>query len=181
MKQEKCKVVAHEMHYFMKAAALIYLAVLTTGCVKSTQIYDGAEAPREYAVLSSIWLWPESRVSVRVAAINRELVDMERTSEFLMPPGKHIIWLRLSGGRGYELSGQYLRVLQEAGTTVSDVAIEFDFKALHSYIPRAWIADNKVSLGIVDMGQGFNIECMPLRKAVRFFEKNPAGDCPVPE
>lgn len=136
----------------------VCICVVISGCsVTSKKVYDGVEKPPEHhAVLSSLGLYKEDHLSLIVTAISGKDVDTNRTSEFLLLPGDYTIKIRAL----HDLKGLAFISWKEATLEVPLHAV-----AGHTYIPKGYIKDQKISVDFSDLGISYPRGCLPLRQA----------------
>jgi len=109
-------------------------------------------------------------LSVYVVEIDGKPVDTQRTSEFLMAPGTHVIKVRVWHDLRWGVSAQ--RVTDKSSAAIINVSskeafieIPKDFAAGHTYIPNAQLLGERASAFLDDVGTDFKQECMPLRRS----------------
>ncbi len=92
--------------------------------------------------------------------IDGKEVDQNRTSEFIVLPGKHEVklWVR----KDVRFSSNGVGRVMEWKEAYLDVPVIA--QAGHTYIPFVELVEAKVVGTFRDMGINYKIECMPLRR-----------------
>lgn len=147
----------------LKLTAVICLScVLLSGCGLSTgRLYEGPELkPNEESVISSVGIYPERALVLRVKTIDGNAVEQTRTSEFLIRPGRHDISVEVQKDRKVSMLGG---VITDSSLKAT-ILVTLHTEPGHTYIPNARIEGEKAYAVLEDAGVDFNRECMPLRR-----------------
>lgn len=140
-------------------ACAFFIAALLSGCaLQAVQMYDGnAKTSSEQAVLASQGLYVEKRLALTVVAINGKEVPKNRTADYLLLPGTHVV--TLDAYHDQKVEGLLLTWKRAM------IDVKLNAKAGHSYMPQAEIQGDTFEPSFLDLGTSFQRGCMPLRVA----------------
>ncbi|NQD36367.1 hypothetical protein HPT27_04960 [Permianibacter sp. IMCC34836] len=143
----------------MRHILLVLVITLMCGCAPAAfKMYSGSDLPRtDFAVISALGLYPESRMSLQIKEINGKPVNDTTAAEFHVLAGDYKILLKAFADFNPSATS----------STWKDAFIEVSVSVEngHTYIPNFTRIDDKVSVHFDDKGVGFKKECLPLYQA----------------
>ena len=142
-----------------KLASVLFPLIVSSCSIVPAKMYsDPIHERSKDAVISSLGLYPERKLSLTVVSINGKAVNTTRTAEFLLNPDIYKVTIRVLN----DLHAGYPNV------SWKEVTLEAEVNALagHTYIPNAEISGESVSLKFDDMGMNYPQSCLPLYQFV---------------
>lgn len=153
----------------MKSPYIFLFALFLSACGTTTvKFYEGKELPPgEQSVLSSMGLYPERKLALRVTAINGN--PIEPSYEILLQPGAYTISVLVD----HDANISYMPLTYSVKRT--NIQVPLTAIAGHTYIPNGTIENGTPKLFFDDAGLDFNRECMPLRRYTNQSSNSAAG------
>lgn len=157
----------------IKIFLFILFGSVLSGCALQTEkMYQGDRLRSdEEVVLAGQGLFTDRRLSLTVVAIDGQKLSINRTAEFLLAPGRHVV--TVAAYHDQRMQGN-LVTWKQATMDVELYAI-----AGHSYMPQADINSDLIKAYMLDLGTSFPRGCMPLRRVFPSrSDIEVPGDCP---
>jgi hypothetical protein len=144
----------------IRLLAIIAIVGVLCGCsLQNIKIYEGPDRPpSEQITLSSVGLYPERRLSLRVLEIDGKEVSTGKAASYLLLPGSYQV--KIDALKDFE-PGIAVITFKKAL-----VLSRLEARAGHTYIANAVIDGDRISVFFEDKGLDFPLECLPLYRQV---------------